>query len=95
LEGAQPVVNISDIIGMYGGMFIGDQLIPRFRSRRSSSRSRLVIDTINVDANLNRVNRTPRSRAHYLRRTVALQHRRGRHRAFNAVPKSGTFSTTL
>ena len=50
--------NISDIIGMYGGVFIGDQLIPPFPFIPIVlSGSSSVIDTINIDANLNRVNR--------------------------------------
>jgi hypothetical protein len=50
--------NISDIVGMYGGTFIGDQLIPPFPFPKINiSSSTSVIDTLNIQANLNRVNR--------------------------------------
>jgi hypothetical protein len=50
--------NISDIVGMYGGIFIGDQLLPPLSFPQiviPSSNS--FIDTLNIQANLNRVNR--------------------------------------
>jgi hypothetical protein len=48
--------NISDVIGIYGGAFIGDQLIPPFPFKPVViPESGVVIDTI--EANLNRVNR--------------------------------------
>ncbi|MDM7926160.1 MAG: hypothetical protein QUS35_09100 [bacterium] len=50
--------NISDIIGMWGGQFIGDQLIPPFPFVPIELKnSRSVVDTIDIRANLNRVNR--------------------------------------
>jgi hypothetical protein len=50
--------NISDIIGMYGGTFLGDQLVPPYPFKPIIlSGSDSVIDTINIEANLNRVNR--------------------------------------
>lgn len=50
--------NISDIIGVYGGTFIGDQLIPPFPFRPIVLPSNdSVIDTLHVVANLDRVNR--------------------------------------
>jgi hypothetical protein len=50
--------NISDIIGMWGGQFIGDQLIPPFPFVPVTlAGSRSVVDTIDIRANLNRVNR--------------------------------------
>jgi hypothetical protein len=50
--------NISDIIGIYGGAFLGDQLIPPFPFKPIViPESGAVIDTIDIEANLNRVNR--------------------------------------
>jgi hypothetical protein len=50
--------NISDIIGIYGGAFVGDQLVPPFPFKPIViPESGAVIDTINIEANLNRVNR--------------------------------------
>jgi hypothetical protein len=50
--------NISDIIGMWGGQFLGDQLIPPFPFVPIVlDGSRSVVDTIDIRANLNRVNR--------------------------------------
>jgi hypothetical protein len=50
--------NISDIIGMWGGQFLGDQLIPPFPFVPIELRgSRSVVDSIDITANLNRVNR--------------------------------------
>jgi len=50
--------NISDIVGIYGGAFVGDQLIPPFPFKPIViPESGAVIDTINIEANLNRVNR--------------------------------------
>jgi hypothetical protein len=50
--------NISDIVGMYGGIFIGDQLIPPFPFPKIVvPNAESVVDTLNIQANLNRVNR--------------------------------------
>jgi hypothetical protein len=50
--------NISDIIGMHGGMFIGDQLVPPYPFPTIVlADAGSVIDTLNITANLNRVNR--------------------------------------
>jgi len=50
--------NISDIIGVYGGTFIGDQLIPPFPFRPIVvPEKNSVIDTLHIVANLDRVNR--------------------------------------
>jgi hypothetical protein len=50
--------NISDIIGIHGGTFIGDQLIPPFPFKPVVlSGSGSVVDTLTITANLNRVNR--------------------------------------
>jgi hypothetical protein len=50
--------NISDIIGIYGGAFLGDQLIPPFPFKPIViPESGGVIDTLTLVANLNRVNR--------------------------------------
>jgi len=48
--------NISDVIGLWGGTFIGDLLIPTMQSVIVPDESS-VIDTIDILANLNRVNR--------------------------------------
>jgi hypothetical protein len=48
--------NISDVIGLYGGEFIGDLLVPTYKSVTIPNSS-TVIDTIDIEANLNRVNR--------------------------------------
>ena len=48
--------NLSDIIGIYGGSFIGDLLIPTYLPVKVPNSSS-VVDTINMTANLNRVNR--------------------------------------
>jgi hypothetical protein len=50
--------NISDIIGIYGGSFLGDQMIPPFPFKPIViPESGALIDTIDITANLNRVNR--------------------------------------
>lgn len=50
--------NISDIIGVYGGTFIGEQLIPPFPLRPIVVPEKdSVIDTLHIVANLDRVNR--------------------------------------
>jgi len=49
--------NISDIIGVYGGTLIGDQLIPPFPFRPIVVEENSVIDTLHIVANLDRVNR--------------------------------------
>ncbi len=48
--------NISNIIGLYGGIFLGDRLIPTFKPVVIPD-SKTFIDTIDIAANLNRVNR--------------------------------------
>lgn len=48
--------NISDVVGVYGGLFLGDMLIPTYQSIDIPS-SRSVIDTLDIQANLNRVDR--------------------------------------
>jgi len=48
--------NISDIIGLYGGTFVGDILIPTFKPV-TVPHEYAVLDTIDIEANFNRVNR--------------------------------------
>ena len=48
--------NISDVVGIYGGVFLGDMLIPSYRSIWVPSYDSAV-DTLTIQANLNRVNR--------------------------------------
>ncbi len=48
--------NISNIIGVYGGIFLGGRLIPTFKPVTIPS-SKSFLDTIDIEANLNRVNR--------------------------------------
>jgi hypothetical protein len=48
--------NLSDIIGLYGGFFIGDQLVPIFQSVTLED-NYTVLDSIDIETNLNRVNR--------------------------------------
>jgi hypothetical protein len=48
--------NISDIVGVYGGSFSGDLLFPTFKSVTIPHKD-AVLDTIDIQANLNRVNR--------------------------------------
>ena len=48
--------NISDVVGLYGGTFVGDLLLPLYRSIDVPSAD-TVIDTLPIEANLNRVNR--------------------------------------
>ncbi len=48
--------NISDLIGIYGGSFIGDQLIPTYQPITIADRY-TVLEEIDIQANLNRVNR--------------------------------------
>jgi hypothetical protein len=50
--------NISDVIGIYGGTIIGDQVIPPFPFKPIViPESGAVIDTIDIETNLNKVNR--------------------------------------
>ncbi len=50
--------NISDVIGIYGGTIVGDQVIPPFPFKPIViPESGAVIDTINIETNLNKVNR--------------------------------------
>jgi len=48
--------NLSDIIGLYGGFFIGDQLVPTFQSVTLEDNF-TILDGIDIETNLNRVNR--------------------------------------
>ena len=48
--------NLSDIIGLYGGTFVGDMLIPTYLPVTIPDETS-VIDTVDIQANLNRVNR--------------------------------------
>jgi len=48
--------NISDVVGVYGGFFLGDVLFPTYKSVAVPSYDS-EIDTIDIQANLNRVNR--------------------------------------
>ena len=48
--------NLSDVIGLYGGQFVGDLLIPTFETVTIPDEN-AVVDTIHIVANLNRVNR--------------------------------------
>jgi hypothetical protein len=48
--------NLSDVIGLYGGQFIGDLLIPNFETVTIPDEN-AVVDTIDIVADLNRVNR--------------------------------------
>lgn len=48
--------NISDVIGVYGGTFIGDLLVPTFHGITISDKH-AVLDSIDIQTNLNRVNR--------------------------------------
>jgi hypothetical protein len=50
--------NISDVIGIYGGAIVGDQVIPPFPFKPIViPESGAIIDTINIETNLNKVNR--------------------------------------
>jgi hypothetical protein len=50
--------NISDVIGIYGGSIVGDQVIPPFPFKPIViPESGAIIDTINIETNLNKVNR--------------------------------------
>ncbi len=51
--------NISDVVGIYGGLFLGDMLVPTFKPVTVPSFDSIV-DTIDIRANLNRVNRDAR-----------------------------------
>ena len=48
--------NISDVIGVYGGTFVGDLLIPTFKPVTLPDASASV-ENIDIEANLNKVNR--------------------------------------
>ncbi len=48
--------NISDLIGVYGGSFIGDQLVPTYQPITIPNKQ-TVLKGIDIQANLNRVNR--------------------------------------
>jgi hypothetical protein len=48
--------NISDVIGVYGGAFLGDLLLPLYRSIDIPTAD-TVVDTLCIEANINRVNR--------------------------------------
>jgi hypothetical protein len=48
--------NLSDIVGLYGGLFIGDQLVPIYQSIEIEDNN-TVLDDVDINANLNRVNR--------------------------------------
>ena len=48
--------NLSDIIGLYGGTFAGDMLLPTYKPVTVPDES-AVMDTLDIEANLNRVNR--------------------------------------
>jgi len=48
--------NISDVVGIYGGLFLGDMLVPTFKPVTVPSFDS-TIDTLDIQANLNRVNR--------------------------------------
>jgi hypothetical protein len=48
--------NISNVVGVYGGLFLGDMLVPTYKSVAVPSYDS-VIDTVYILANVNRVNR--------------------------------------